>query len=174
MVNQLLGMVVTLGWANEGLSYWAYVPATIKVGCYFFLSDVYSFNSPPSCVVCLHRLHCDCFPVYLVLCLPCMYSNPIVCIITFARSFLQHSSSFSNIHACSFSTGYLVHNSSFLPHWLWLLCLYQGLAGIRGVSERIEQACRPLGIRITVKSRGTHNLYLCTARGLKLNCACLG
>ena len=68
---------MTLGWANEGLSYWAYVPATIKVGCYFFLSDVHSFNSPPSCVVCLHRLDCDCFPVYLLLCLPCMYSIPL-------------------------------------------------------------------------------------------------
>ena len=40
IVNQLLGVVVTLVWANEGLPYWALVLAAIKVECYFFLSDV--------------------------------------------------------------------------------------------------------------------------------------
>ena len=78
IVNQLLAVVVTLGWASEGLPYWALVLASIKVECCFLLSDVYSFNSP-SCVVCLHLLHCGCFPVYLVLCFTCMYSNPILC-----------------------------------------------------------------------------------------------
>ena len=109
------------------------MPAAIKVGCCFLLSDVYSFNSPSSCVVCLHLLHCGCFPVYLVLCLPCVYSNPILSVIPFdcsfvlAQSFLQRSSSFSkcNVHAFAFSTGYLLH-ISFLPCWLWLLCQYQG------------------------------------------------
>ena len=75
IVNQLLRVVVTFGWVNEGLPYWALVLASIKVECYFLLSDVYSTNSPSSCVVCLHLLHCGCFPVYLVLCLPCVYSN---------------------------------------------------------------------------------------------------
>ena len=47
------------------------------------------------------------------------------CSFVLANYFLQRSSSFSNVHALAFSTGYLVHNSSFLPHRLWLLCLYQ-------------------------------------------------
>ena len=120
------------------------MPAAIKVGCCFFLSDVYSFNSPSLCVVCLHLLHCGCFQVYLVLCLPCEYSNPILCVIPFdcsfvlAQCFLQHSSSFSNVHA--FSTGYLSHNSFFLPRWLWLLRLYQGFAEC---SSRLEGCPNP-------------------------------
>ena len=93
--------------------------STPLVGFYFLLSDVYSFNSLSSCVVCLHLLHCGCFPVYLVLCLLCVFSNPIHvipfdCSCVLAQSFLQRSSSFSNVHAIGFSTGYLVHISSFL------------------------------------------------------------
>ena len=131
-MNQVLGVVVTFGWANEGLPYCALALASIKVGCYFLLSDVYSFNSP-SCIVGLHLFHCGCFPVYLVLCLTCVYSNPILChsfwlLFVLAQSFLQHSSSFSNVHAFTFSTGHLLHNSSFLLRWLWLLCLYQDFA----------------------------------------------
>ena len=43
---------------------------------------------PSSCVVCRHLLHCGSCPVYLVLCLPCMYSNPIFCVIPFDCSFV--------------------------------------------------------------------------------------
>ena len=70
------------------------MPVAIKVGCCFLLSDVYSFNGPSSCVVCLHLLHCGCFPVYLVLCLSCMYSNSILCVILFDCSFRLLAQSF--------------------------------------------------------------------------------
>ena len=53
---------------------------------------------------------------------------PFDCSFVLAQSFLQHSSSFSNVHAFTFSTGHLLHNSSFLLRWLWLLCLYQDFA----------------------------------------------
>ena len=95
--NQLLGVVVTLGWANEGLPYWVSVPATIKVGCCFLLSDVYSTNSPSSCVVCLHLFHCGCFPVYLVLCLPCVYSNLMHSVSFLLTAPLCSLSLFSNV-----------------------------------------------------------------------------
>ena len=128
-MNQLLGVVVTLGWENEGLPYWAQVLAAVKVGCCFLLSDVYSFNSP-SCVVCL-----TCFTVaasqstlccVLHACTAILFCViPFDCSFVLAQSFLQRSSSFSNVHTFAFSTGYLLHNSSFLPRWLWLLCLCQ-------------------------------------------------
>ena len=96
IVNQLLGMVVILGWANEGLLYWDKVLAAIKFGSYFLLSDVYCFSSPSSCAVCLHLLHCVCFPVYLVLCLPCVYSNPVLYVIPLDCSFVL-AQFFSNV-----------------------------------------------------------------------------
>ena len=104
--------------------------ASIKLGCCFLLSDVYSFNSPSLCVVCL-----TCFTVAASQTTLCCVLHACTAILFFVSflliaplCFLQRSSSFSNVHAFTFSTGYLLHNSSFLPRWLWLLCLYQDFA----------------------------------------------
>ena len=55
-------------------------------------------------IVCLHLLPCGSFPVYLVLCLPCMHCNTILCAIpldcssVLTQVFLQCSSSFSDVY----------------------------------------------------------------------------
>ena len=96
------------------------------------LFDVDCFNDLLPCVVRLLLLDCSSFPVHLVLCLPCVYCNailqvvPLHCSSVLTQSLLQCSSSFSDVHAVTVSTRYLVHNPFFLQCCLRLLCVDQG------------------------------------------------
>ena len=104
------------------MPYWALVPATVKVRGDFLSFDVDGFDGPFPYVVCLHLLHCGSIPVYLVLCLLCMYCNAILCVIpldcssVLAQSFLQQSVGFSDVCTVAFSTRYTWYTTPFFFH----------------------------------------------------------